>query len=61
MLKSLLCGHVVEIKALISLRNHNFHWFNFKAVNPAILSLANDIKQFCDKLQLVKHSQNLCL
>ena len=45
MLKSLLCGRVVETKALISLRNHNFLWFNFKAVNPAILSLANDIKQ----------------
>ena len=46
MLKGLLCGQVVEIKALISLRIHNFLWFDFKAVNPAIVSLANDIKQF---------------
>ena len=46
MLKSLLCGHVVEIEGLKSLRNHNFLWFDFKAVNPAIVSLANDIKQF---------------
>ena len=43
MLKSLLCGHVVEIKALKFLRNYNFLCFNFKAVNTAIVSLANDI------------------